>query len=143
MSRAALYIRCNSNSRQGWSAERVVDLRSVHLTGAIFGFGLGLIRRARHCCFATVKRTCAAEPNHPQEFYGPLSHSTWGTCLRDHRRQRIRLSSVRPEFSFAQGSTHNTVAGVTLWMGLDPTNTPRMLRDAGSDGICDLTLGRK
>jgi hypothetical protein len=31
----------------------------------------------------------------------------------------------------------------TLWMGLDPTDTPMLIRDVGTDDIYALTLERK
>jgi hypothetical protein len=32
---------------------------------------------------------------------------------------------------------------VTLWMGLDPTDTPMLIRDVGTDDIYALTLEQK
>ena len=47
------------------------------------------------------------------------------------------------------GATQSNLKGVqytgvyTLWMGLDPANTPMLLRDVGTDDIYSLTMESK
>jgi Tol biopolymer transport system component len=55
---------------------------------------------------------------------------------------RVRISSGRAERVVDLKGFHFTGA-VSLWMGLDPTDTPMLLRDTGSDDIYALSLAQK
>jgi Tol biopolymer transport system component/DNA-binding winged helix-turn-helix (wHTH) protein len=55
---------------------------------------------------------------------------------------RIRITDGKPE-SVADLKGARYTGTYTLWMGLDPADTPMMLRDEGADDIYALTLERK
>jgi len=55
---------------------------------------------------------------------------------------RVRVSGGNAERVVDLKGFRHTGA-FTLWMGLDPTDTPMLLRDVGTDDIYALTLERK